>query len=106
MYMATSALRSSSSASAEPTSLSARQMPTLARGIDRLAVDVVLQLEAAENPPGDVCRFGRVCDPVKKDGELVAAEPGDGVRRAHGFLKRAAPPPAGPCRRPRDRGCR
>ena len=56
----------------------------LARGIDLLAVDVELPLEGAQNPPGDVGGLRRVRDSVEQDGELVAAEPGDRVRRADG----------------------
>ena len=55
--------------------------------IDLLAVDVVLQLESAQNPSGDVGGLRRVRNPVEQDGELVAAEAGNRVRRAHGALE-------------------
>ena len=87
MYMATSALRSSSSASDEPEVVSGQADADARARIDLLAVDVVLQLEGAQNPSGDVGGLRRVRDPVEQDGEFVATEPGNRVRRAHSALE-------------------
>ena len=85
--MATSALRSSSSAAGTSSSRSAMQMPTLARGKTSLPSISRWRSSAREDAPGDVGGLLRVDDAVEQDGELVAAEAGDGVGRPHGRLE-------------------
>ena len=83
MYIATSALRSSSSApSGPPVWASAVAMPIEARDEDLLALELERTLERREDPRGDLGRVDPVPAILEQDRELVAAEPGGGVRLA------------------------
>ena len=90
MYIATSALRRSSSASDEPTLVAGEADADARARIDVLAVDVERTLEGRRGrAPATSAASVESVDAVEQDGELVAAEAGDRVGRAH---RRLQPP--------------
>ena len=100
-YIARSALRSSSSASALPGRAIA--MPTLIR-VPRAVRALVAQ--GAGDALGDLLGLRLAGDVLEQDAELVTAEPRRRVVRAQAPLAAGSPPRPVAGRRPRARACR